>query len=152
MQDQNQSISSEDPIENTQKWENKHFTVVAAIAIFSLFLSGASLFVQFGNLSGSNLSSSVLNSIDSSAYQVVQLDTGEVYFAKIIKNNNSFITLADIYYFYEDDHSKLVKHGNEAHEPKDEIFISCDRVVFSEALREDGKIMRAIQKYQQKQN
>jgi len=41
----------------------------------------------------------------------------------------------------------LVKLGNEVHGPYDEMRINRQHIIFVEDLRQDGKIMQAIQKY-----
>ena len=93
------------------------------------------------------LGSSVLQNIDTTTYQAVNLDNGETYFGKITQYDSKSLTLTDVYYFKEGDKTKLIKKGSEAYGPEDAITISIERVVSTENLLETGKVMQAIEKY-----
>lgn len=92
----------------------------------------------------------------STEWQAVFLTNGQVYFGHISSENNREITLEDIYYLQISNplqqdgqpapkgELSLVKLGNELHGPKDIMFINRDQVLFTEDLRDDGKVVGAI--------
>ena len=93
-------------------------------------------------------------------WQAVFLSNGQVYFGKIMKENKEEIYLTDIYYLQvssplqQDSQPtprgelSLVKLGNELHGPEDLMIINKEHVLFTEDLRDDGKVVQAIQRYQ----
>ena len=98
-------------------------------------------------------------------YQAVFLDSqdGQVYFGKLSTFNNEYYKLTDIYYVRVEQSQNiqpensnqqpqqnisLAKLGNELHGPEDEMFISRDKVLFWENLKEDGQVVKAIREYQ----
>lgn len=95
-------------------------------------------------------------------YQAVFLNSqdGQVYFGKLETYNNSYYKLTDIYYVRVENKIQpegqnqtqqsisLAKLGNELHGPEDEMFISRDKVLFWENLKEDGQVVKAIREYQ----
>ena len=96
----------------------------------------------------------------SGEWQAVFLSNGQVYFGQIKSENTETIVVEDIYYLQvtkslqpaEGDTQKenelsLVKLGNELHGPEDEMRINRAHVLFIENLKEDGKVVRAIQRY-----
>lgn len=97
----------------------------------------------------------------SSAFQVVVLDTGEVFFGTIKKNSNDNIELVNVYYLPIDatdlfspkvnssDSFSVIKIGNELHGPEDSMYITKEHIVFIQNLKEDSRIVTAIKEYQQ---
>jgi hypothetical protein len=97
----------------------------------------------------------------SGEWQAVFLSNGQVYFGQIKDENTDTIILRDIYYLQvtralqppegnveqQNDELSLVKLGNELHGPEDEMFINRAHVLFIENLKEEGKVVRAIQRY-----
>ncbi len=96
----------------------------------------------------------------SGKYQAVFLSNGQVYFGQTSRENSDIVTLKDIYYLQvtraiqpategqtEQSELSLVKLGNELHGPNDEMRINRDHILFIEDLKEDGKVVQAIQKY-----
>lgn len=98
-------------------------------------------------------------------YQAVFLNSqdGQVYFGKLSTFNNQYYKLTDIYYVRVEQSQNiqpensnqqaqqsisLAKLGNELHGPEDEMFISRDKVLFWENLKEDGQVVKAIREYQ----
>lgn len=109
---------------------------------------------------GFGLWKSSSSSKSSSKMQAVFLSNGQVYFGELKSLNSQFMVLKDIYYLRvdkpiqpkpEDANQQgklsLVKLGNEVHGPQDEMKINRDHVVFVENLKDDGQVMKAIQKY-----
>lgn len=100
----------------------------------------------------------------SANWQAVFLSNGQVYFGKIIKINKETVVLRDIYYLQvvtqplqrsaegeiiqqEEQRLTLIKLGNEIHGPKDEMIINRDHVVLMEDLKDDGRVVTAINDY-----
>ena len=91
-------------------------------------------------------------------WQAIFLSNGQVYFGQVVSENNDSVIIQNIYYLQDkislhqgaDQLPKdfpLVKLGNEVHGPYDEMRINRQHIIFVEDLRQDGKIMQAIQKY-----
>ena len=106
------------------------------------------------------------------AYQAVFLTNGQVYFGRLALNNN-WVELTDIYYLQvtqnlqqtNSDASKtptstsaaqnqsniqLVKLGSELHGPTDKMHIDRDKILFWEDMKDDSKVVQAIQQYKSK--
>jgi hypothetical protein len=97
----------------------------------------------------------------SEVYSAVFLANGQVYFGKMIANNNSEIVLNNVFYIQLNDKTavvggttalgqtsfNLVKLGNELHGPTDELFVNKSQVVFYEKLRADSKVVESIKNY-----
>ena len=104
-------------------------------------------------------------SFKTEGFQAVFLDDGKAYFGKL-SLNGKWLILSEIYYLQTtqtlqqntalstktatDPNVQLVKLGNELHGPKDTMYINIDQVLFWENLREDSKILEAINSYQGK--
>lgn len=104
--------------------------------------------------------------VDRDGYQAVFLDNGQVYFGKLSDVNSEFVKLTDIYYLQvrqqgsDDDEGLqpapnqqqvqpvLVKLGSELHGPEDVMFISRDKVLFWENLKDkdNSKVVEAIER------
>lgn len=102
-------------------------------------------------------------------WQAVFLTNGQVYFGKIQKMDNSYITLQNIYYLQvvtqplqqsagannqpadsnaqTEQRLTLIKLGNELHGPRDEMLINRDQVVLMEDLKDDSRVVSAINDY-----
>ena len=103
-----------------------------------------------------------MGGVQKNNYQAVFLTNGQVYFGKVDKMNSSTTTLKDIYYLQVQqvqpapeqtaDQSQgkltLIKLGNEIHGPEDSMTINNSQIVFWENLKNDGKVVDAIKRYQ----
>jgi hypothetical protein len=103
--------------------------------------------------------------IDSSKYQAVFFNNGQIYFGKLQSVNNDYMKLTDIFYLQSQQPTdnkdatnpqktsasqtnvQLIKLGDEIHGPEDEMVISKDQVLFYENLKPDGKVAQSIQKF-----
>ena len=98
-------------------------------------------------------------------YQAVFLSNGQVYFGRIEKQNRKDIILTHVYYLQvqgqlqekttdrtlsDQPDLSLVKLGSELHAPQDAMYINRDHVLFIENLKEESRVVQAIQSYQQK--
>jgi hypothetical protein len=109
------------------------------------------------------LSKGIVLHAPKSEYQAVFLSNNQVYFGKILDQNQEEIILSDIYYFttlrslqYNEtsDTSKdssdtfsLVKLGTEIHGPLDQMRINRKQMLFVEDLKDSSKVVKAIQEY-----
>ncbi len=90
--------------------------------------------------------------VDSSKYQAVFLQTGQVYFGKVTDLNASRIVLNNIYYLQTSSTTtttanssvSLVKLGCELHQPYDEMVINRSQVTFWENLQDNGQVAKAV--------
>lgn len=101
--------------------------------------------------------------IKTDKYQAVFLNSqdGQVYFGKLGVYNNDMYVLTDIYYVRVENpvqpegtnqaaskaNISLAKLGNELHGPEDTMYISRDKVLFWENLKDDGQVVKAISDY-----
>jgi hypothetical protein len=118
-----------------------------AIAIIAIVLIWG--LNRFGWLPGTN------------KFQAVFLNNGQVYFGKLSHGYGSYLDLKDIYYLQitqpiqpgeanNATNINLVKLGNELHGPTDEMRINSQAVLFIENLRQDSRIVQAIQQLEKK--
>lgn len=98
--------------------------------------------------------------IDSTTYQAVFLDNGQVYFGRLDPNPKSdFYELIDVFYITNtamvelDDTASLSlrKLGGEAHGPTDQMLINGEHILFVEDIRSDSKVSEAISSYKSRQ-
>jgi hypothetical protein len=101
----------------------------------------------------------------ASDWQAVFLSNGQVYFGKVVDKSNDSIILNNIYYLQvvtkplqrtaEGDTAAaegqqeltLIKLGNELHGPTDRMVINRDHVLLTEVLRNDSRVVQAIDQY-----
>jgi len=104
------------------------------------------------------------SAVKKDQYQAVFLTSqdGQVYFGKLEAYNEQYYRLTDIFYVRVEQRIQpegqaaadaaqqnisLAKLGNELHGPEDEMFISKDKVLFWENLKESGQVVTAIREY-----
>lgn len=101
--------------------------------------------------------------VDSSKFQAVFLNGGQVYFGKIRTLNDKFITIDNIYYLRVNQQVQpnqvtsnstaanqdvsLAKLGCELHGPTDTMVINREQVLFWENLKSDGQVAKAVTEY-----
>ena len=99
--------------------------------------------------------------VTQSEFQAIFLDNGQVYFGQINKINNKQLFIKNIYYLQSDRSAKvteknksqdikLIKFGHELHNPKDEMLINQEHVLFIENLKSDSKVVKAIKEQSKK--
>ncbi len=88
--------------------------------------------------------------IDSSGYQAVFIDNGQVYFGKL-QEGDDWYTLTDVFYLNtcaagvdSKENLSLAKLGNEVHGPEDAMRINKEHVLFVEKMKSDSKVVQAI--------
>lgn len=115
-------------------------SLISAIIVIGLIIGGA-IFVT-----GDDLRSSVVGTIDGSTHQAVHLDNGETYFGIITTMNDSSVTIIDVFYFLDESKKTLVKKGDNS------LTLNRDHVIATENLNEDSAILKAILKYKANKN
>lgn len=145
------------PRPKSRFWKNKKGLI---LAIVGLLVAGALLAaaVYYKQQNGTT--------IDSSKYQAVFLTNGQVYFGKLHRTGD-YYKLTNVYYLQASQSSdgssnnpqqaatansgvQLIKLGNEVHGPEDAMIIDKAQVLFFENLKNDGKVVDSITKYQSK--
>ncbi len=142
----NLKIQKESIIKN-----NKIVMILVIVTLFVVFLVGA--------LSYYRHEYKLINY--KSDYQAVFLNNGQVYFGKIVKENDDTIILKDVYYLKikqdlqdsenksDDSNLSLVKLGKEIHGPSNTMYIIRSNVLFTEELKNDSQVVQAINSYKE---
>lgn len=138
-------------------------TKLTRILMVTLLFSGTLLaialiiFVVFGRTPSED------GYVEKTHYQAVFLNGGQVYFGKIGKFNDKYLTLSDIFYLRVNQPAggstaassndvSLAKLGSELHGPEDQMVINRDQVQFWENLKNDGQVVKAITTYKANPN
>jgi len=95
--------------------------------------------------------------VDTSKYQAVFLNNGQVYFGNITNLNTQYVRMANIYYLTQgttsgsntaNNNYSLVKLGcQQIHDPYDSMVISRDQITFWENLQDSGKVVSSIKQF-----
>ncbi len=88
--------------------------------------------------------SSGLGGFNSDVYQMIHLESGEMYFGKITKANETMVEAEDIYWLRYGEKSTLVRHSSR--NPK--VF-NRDKILFIEELKDGSPMLKAILNYKQ---
>lgn len=101
-----------------------------------------------------------LTGVDTNRYQALFLTNGQVYFGKLSKADGKTIRIDDIFYLQvqqavqpkaegatDQGETQLIKLGGELHGPEDKMFIDRGQILFWENLKDDGKVVQAINQY-----
>lgn len=134
---------------NTGKW----MRILSGVLLVGIAILLAAVALSIGRGSADNEHTFV----DSSKYQAVFLNNGQVYFGNIQDLNGNYVRLANIYYLTQTGDSSssnysLVKLGcQQIHDPTDEMVINRDQVTFWENLNDNGKVVTSINQFK-KQN
>jgi hypothetical protein len=138
---------------------NKSSRLLATLIVIIVIIVAAWYFlVSRGALPGSTIKDSGSNISD---YSAVFLTNGQVYFGKLDKLTDTEVDIKDIYYLQVNQQNlqpadsktpaasaspdiSLVKLGNELHGPNDRMRINRQQVLFTESLKSDSKVVKAI--------
>lgn len=126
--------------------------IVATLLVYAVVIGSIGLF-----RSSNNLPSEL-----ATKWQAVFLSDGQVYFGHLADVNDEFSKLTDVYYLkygnkLQQENSNLnqdatsqnlnlVKLGGEVHGPEDAMFISKDKIMFIEILKNTSTVLQAIQR------
>lgn len=143
-------------------------TIVLAVVVIVLVGAIAIVGVAKGGLFGSQIIKDSGSNI--SDYSAVFLTNGQVYFGKLYSGApTGDLDLRDIYYLQVNQQIQpnqsnpgsstppannnnqsnvvLVKLGQELHGPNDRMLINKEQVLFTESLKNDSKVVTAINNY-----
>lgn len=126
-------------------------------------LVGAALLI-LGALLWCGFFSNTEKAIDKTRFQAVFLANNQVYFGHVKHIQADYIELSDVYYLQvqtsaEDQpktagqvptQASLAKLGDEAHGPDGTMYIAKGQVLFWENLKNDSKVVEAINELQKK--
>ncbi len=140
--------------------------ILTSIIVLLVILGGGFIAYRSGNLpfgTGAVIKDSGNNVSD---YTAVFLTNGQVYFGKMVADNTTMVDLRDIYYLQVNQNPQdttktdtkatdqnqvvLVKLGEELHGPTDRMRINKNQVIFTESVKSDSRVVKAIQDYQNK--
>ena len=157
-------MSNETPVAPQKKRKmSLDFTKLSSmLVLFGTTIVVAVLIVGLVFGSKGNKGNKEADLIKTDKYQAIFLSSqdGQVYFGKLgIYNSNTYV-LTDIYYVRVEQkvqpegtnqqaqqNISLAKLGNELHGPEDYMYISKDKVLFWENLKDDGQVAKAISDY-----
>lgn len=133
--------------------------------LFLVLVGGIGIILVFliiSLLTGNGRNTGQSKYVDESRYQAVFLNNNQVYFGKITKLNNDYMLLDDVFYLQvnqtnnvqpgqsanNNNNLVLQKLGKgELHSPDDTMIINTSQVTFWENIKNDGKVVEAINKY-----
>ncbi len=148
--------------EKSKKMGGMSFSKIGSI--FLLLGTGVILLaVIFALTFGGNSGKKEADLVAADKYQAVFLNSqdGQVYFGKLGVYNKDLYVLTDIYYVRVEtpiqpegtnqaasqQKISLAKLGNELHGPEDIMYVSRDKVLYWENLKDDGQVVKAITEY-----
>ena len=135
--------------------------LVTLIVVLVIIGGGIYLIASYTGISSGLLAKDVVFESD---WQAVFLTNGQVYFGKVTKMDEDFVTLTDIYYLQvvtlqntigqppdvqtqPEQRLTLIKLGNEIHGPRDKMKINREHVIIIEDLKDDSRVVQAINDY-----
>jgi hypothetical protein len=94
-------------------------------------------------------------------WYAVKLTNNEIYYGQISDIKADPVVVTNVYYDYDMKNSasstsaetgslRLVKRGNETHEPTGTMDVVRVQVLFMEPLKDDSKVLQAIKEYEKK--
>jgi 4-amino-4-deoxy-L-arabinose transferase-like glycosyltransferase len=136
---------------------NKKMVITAAVVVVVLLLAVLGWWM-WGKMGSSE------SQIMADRYQALFLTNGQVYFCKLTDVDAKYVKCHDIYYLQvqqavqpadnknnnQQPQVSLAKLGSELHGPEDVMYVNRDQVLFWENLKNDGKVVQAIQNNQKK--
>lgn len=154
---------SSTPLAGGRKKENSSWVkgLITLIVVLIIIGGGIYLIASYTGIGGSLISR---GQPFQAEWQAVFLTNGQVYFGKVAKIDEGFVYLKSIYYLQiitsqdtigqppdvqtqPEQRLTLIKLGNEIHGPLDEMRINRDHVVMIEDLKDDGRVVQAINDY-----
>ncbi len=137
--------------------------LVTLVIVLVIIGGGIYLIADYTGIGGNLLTK---GSVLKTDWQAVFLSNGQVYFVQVEKIGRDFLYLKDIYYLQvvtlqdantiaqpndvqtqPEQRLTLIKLGNEIHGPADEMMINRDQIVLIEDLKDDSRVVQAINDY-----
>ncbi len=148
------SVRKQEDASSSARWQNV-LHVILLFGVAAILFLMTLLFVRTGS---SSYNEGGL--VDSTKYQAVFLNNGQVYFGNITGLNSRYVRLNNIYYLTQatttgqqqtsSDYT-LIKLGcQQIHYPTDQMVITRDQITFWENLNKDGKVVQSIKDYNAK--
>lgn len=83
-------------------------------------------------------------------WQAVFLESGQVYFGKLVEAEGGYVALSNVYYLKEASELQasnlnLVKLGGELHGPEDVIYIRKESISFWENMKATSRVVQSIE-------
>ncbi|MBI2410282.1 MAG: hypothetical protein HYV32_00095 [Candidatus Kerfeldbacteria bacterium] len=121
------------------------------------------IFVVFWFM-GQRKTAQVNESIDTSTYQIVTLDSGRSYFGKLSGLDEEYILLANAFFLKANEPQldengeaiepeegdlpfTLQRIGNQVYEPTDDVYLKSEHVLSWQNLNKDSSVVTAINEY-----
>lgn len=145
----------EAPRKGLYRGGNKWLNLMSIIVLFGIAILVVAMIFAFTR-GGSFKESKYIN---TSKYQAVFLNNGQVYFGNITNLNVQYMRLTNIYYLTQNSTTdssgkttagnySLVKLGcQQIHDPYDEMIINRSQVTFWENLQDNGKVVTSIKQF-----
>ena len=147
------------------KWLKLIITIVVVVVVVVACFYAINRLGAVSNLSGDAIAQV------SNDWQAIFLANGQVYFGKVKSASDKTVVLTDIYYLQvvtkplqqtqtgqtaaanqqQTQELTLIKLGNEIHGPADKMIINRDQVLLTEKLKNDSRVVQAINNYLQSQ-
>lgn len=144
---------------NSEEGSGMVSKLVVLVVIVAVLLVGGSYVAKSmgwkkGNMGG-----------ELGGWQAVFLSNGQVYFGKVLSAKGDSIVIDNIYYLQvvnkplqrtqegqpvgteTQQELTLIKLGNELHGPTDRMMINREHVLLTEKLRDDSRVVQAINQY-----
>jgi hypothetical protein len=144
LMDFEQFVSRKSPTSKKKTW------LVVTLVVLIVLLSGAVY-----SLSQSSLQKDF-------KYQAVFLDNGQVYFAKVVKEDSLSVYLEDVYYIQTESQivpsqeegvedrvvevPVLIQRGSELHQPSGRMQLNREKIISIEEIGDDSEILAEIQR------
>jgi hypothetical protein len=163
--------------DNLQKIVKKDsFLLAIIVVLLAVVVGGGGLFLYKSggfSLPGAAEGEKTTTPAKASGYVAVFLTNNQVYFGKLANMAAQYPALTDVYYLRVQqalatgegnvqvetktaaagtarNELTLIKLGDELHGPTDEISLNRDHILLIEDLKEDSKVVKAIQQFKNK--
>lgn len=152
-------VKTKSPFAAKRKWSFNALYAAYAVILIGIVAIAGQLWV---------LRSRAAHLIPTNTYQAVFLTNGQVYFGKLQNLNSEYLVLSDVYYIQQstedtsatnknantntessDSSLKIIRLGEEIHQPQNGMVIARDQVLYWENLRTDSRIIDAINQEKQ---
>ena len=144
--------------------KSRIIALISAVVVILVIGVGISMYRK-GTIGTGTLMKDTKSGSNVSDFTAVFLTNGQVYFGKEYTAPTGQVDLRDIFYLQvnqaiqpsgnnsanskttDNSNVQLVKLGNELHGPSDRMLINTQQVLFTESLKNDSKVVQAINSY-----
>lgn len=134
------------------KQKSKWINIISIVLLASITLLVATLLFMTSTSKGAR----EMDLVDSTKFQAIFLEGGQVYFGKIKTINDDYIKMDNIFYLRVSSENQekqsnqdvsLSRLGCELHGPQDQMVMTRSHVSFWENLKDDGQVTKAINEF-----